>query len=348
MVHRQLMRIHGFSIMYMVLTEMSEERAIVLLVSPIQSPLVSCQLVGATKPAQLAFGYAEQGCRFQHRRASNSYHRARGCRTRWHRKTSEGPASVEIQLNAQLLESWSSLELSQRIPKKKINANVSKHGRISAKTQLDADDEAATTTIAEQDAIPQGPPPAAPSPRDSYSGDLSSRSFRSTPYFSRRAPPPRRPQPPPAPPPEPAKTPKMTAVEQMNALQAIIAAAQAAPVAVPAPPPESPAESSRSASRAPEQPRKRPKLSHEDAEARKEKRYTKAVGDVVVRSMSKYRSQMEHETFKRYAKEVSRFAWWSPLLLKCSAPCCCSTRRRRDSLTPPLDTLISPTRRKQR
>lgn len=37
---------------------------------------------------------------------------------------------------------------------------------------------------------------------------------------------------------------------------------------------------------------------------KKEKKLTKMVGDVVVRSMSKYKSQMEHDTFKRYAKEV--------------------------------------------
>lgn len=40
-------------------------------------------------------------------------------------------------------------------------------------------------------------------------------------------------------------------------------------------------------------------------EAKKEKRLTKLVGEVVVRSMSKYKSQMDHETFKKYAREVS-------------------------------------------
>jgi len=51
--------------------------------------------------------------------------------------------------------------------------------------------------------------------------------------------------------------------------------------------------------------RKRLKRSHhENDEAKKEKRLTKLVGDVVVRSMSKYKEQMDHDTFKRYAKEV--------------------------------------------
>lgn len=55
------------------------------------------------------------------------------------------------------------------------------------------------------------------------------------------------------------------------------------------------------------EPRKRQKTSHRSAaedEARKEKRLAKLVGEVVVKSMSKYKEQMEHETFKRYAKEV--------------------------------------------
>lgn len=46
-------------------------------------------------------------------------------------------------------------------------------------------------------------------------------------------------------------------------------------------------------------------MHNEDEQAKKDKRLTKLVGDVVVRSMSKYREQMEHDTFKRYAKEVS-------------------------------------------
>lgn len=32
-IHRQLIRMHGFSLMYMILTELSEERDLVLLVS---------------------------------------------------------------------------------------------------------------------------------------------------------------------------------------------------------------------------------------------------------------------------------------------------------------------------
>ena len=43
----------------------------------------------------------------------------------------------------------------------------------------------------------------------------------------------------------------------------------------------------------------------EGDEVKREKRLAKLVGDVVVRSMSKYKDQMDHDTFKRYAREVS-------------------------------------------
>lgn len=131
-----------------------------------------------------------------------------------------------------------------------------------------------------------------------------------------RAPPQSRPRPPPPP---VAPTPKaFTPISDRSKLDAIIALAQqtvAAAIAAPAPSIESPAESSRSASRADEDfygeedRRKRQKRSHNGPidEAKKEKRLTKLVGEVVVRSMSKYKSQMEHETFKKYAKEVRSY-----------------------------------------
>jgi hypothetical protein len=42
----------------------------------------------------------------------------------------------------------------------------------------------------------------------------------------------------------------------------------------------------------------------EEEEAKKEKRMTKLVGDIVVKTMSKYKEQMDTDTFKRFAKEV--------------------------------------------
>ena len=98
--------------------------------------------------------------------------------------------------------------------------------------------------------------------------------------------------------------------------------------------------------------RKRMKKSHydeEDDEERKEKRLTKMVGEVVVRSMSKYKEQMEHDTFKRYAKEVSRVfmreKWDADEL---SARLSLSRKRRRDIPTVHLAILTCQRRRKPR
>lgn len=90
-----------------------------------------------------------------------------------------------------------------------------------------------------------------------------------------------------------------------QAQQNVMAAAAAAAAESPA------AESSRSGSRTLDddedrRKRQRREIRPEEEQRRKEKRLKMLVGDVVVRSMSKYKQQMEHETFKRYAREVSR------------------------------------------
>ncbi|OSD00004.1 hypothetical protein PYCCODRAFT_1437753 [Trametes coccinea BRFM310] len=48
------------------------------------------------------------------------------------------------------------------------------------------------------------------------------------------------------------------------------------------------------------------KLSKEEREANKEKRLLKLIGAVVVRCMSKYKDQMDHDLFKKYAKELTQ------------------------------------------
>ncbi|KAI0651187.1 hypothetical protein C8Q79DRAFT_932041 [Trametes meyenii] len=50
---------------------------------------------------------------------------------------------------------------------------------------------------------------------------------------------------------------------------------------------------------------KKEKLSKEEKEANKEKRLLKLIGAVVVKCMSKYKDQMDHELFKKYAKELT-------------------------------------------
>ena len=50
---------------------------------------------------------------------------------------------------------------------------------------------------------------------------------------------------------------------------------------------------------------KKKALSTEELEKLKEKKLMKLVGAVVVKCMSKYRDRMEHDAFKKHAKEVS-------------------------------------------
>ncbi|KAH9894001.1 hypothetical protein C8Q73DRAFT_498617 [Cubamyces lactineus] len=48
------------------------------------------------------------------------------------------------------------------------------------------------------------------------------------------------------------------------------------------------------------------KLSKDEREANKEKRLLKLIGAVVVKCMSKYKDQMDHDLFKKYAKELTQ------------------------------------------
>ncbi|KAI0628512.1 hypothetical protein C8Q77DRAFT_1148962 [Trametes polyzona] len=50
---------------------------------------------------------------------------------------------------------------------------------------------------------------------------------------------------------------------------------------------------------------KHKKLSQEEKEANKEKRLLKLIGAVVVKCMSKYKDEMDHDLFKKYAKELT-------------------------------------------
>lgn len=66
------------------------------------------------------------------------------------------------------------------------------------------------------------------------------------------------------------------------------------------------------------------KESREGKQLLKEKRLLKLVGAVVVKCMSKYQKRMDHDTFKKYAKEVSDrllSAWhlYPETLWRCSA-----------------------------
>lgn len=102
------------------------------------------------------------------------------------------------------------------------------------------------------------------------------------------------------------------ALAQQTAAASAAAAAASAPTSAvtDSPAPSAIAESSRSGSHLEDDVdrRKRMKKSHshstEDDERRREKELKFLVGEFVVNAMKKYKPQMEHETFKRYAKEV--------------------------------------------
>jgi hypothetical protein len=56
-----------------------------------------------------------------------------------------------------------------------------------------------------------------------------------------------------------------------------------------------------------EKEKRKPSLSEEEKEALKEKKLQKMVGAIVVKTMSKYQKYMDHDQFKKHAKEVPRF-----------------------------------------
>ncbi|EMD35141.1 hypothetical protein CERSUDRAFT_54162 [Gelatoporia subvermispora B] len=63
-------------------------------------------------------------------------------------------------------------------------------------------------------------------------------------------------------------------------------------------------ERKREAKEARQRDHKHQKQSNEEREANKEKRLMKLVGAIVVKCMSKYQKQMDHDTFKKHAKEI--------------------------------------------
>jgi [histone H3]-lysine36 N-trimethyltransferase len=58
-----------------------------------------------------------------------------------------------------------------------------------------------------------------------------------------------------------------------------------------------------------EKEKKKPSMSKEEKEALKEKNLKKMVGAIVVKTMSKYQKYMDHDQFKKYAKEVRHFPY---------------------------------------
>jgi len=87
--------------------------------------------------------------------------------------------------------------------------------------------------------------------------------------------------------------------QSRQSVAAIIAAATAAATAAETRPDPSVTEKGASRSKHPKK-----HLSSAEKEAHKEKRLLKLVGAVVVKCMSKYQKEMDHDLFKKHAKEV--------------------------------------------
>ena len=81
----------------------------------------------------------------------------------------------------------------------------------------------------------------------------------------------------------------------------IIAAASAT---IAKPPPSTPGAHSEDLSETKGSSKGKRQLSKEEKEANKEKRLLKLIGAVVVKCMSKHQKQMDHDMFKKHAKEV--------------------------------------------
>jgi hypothetical protein len=211
----------------------------------------------------------------------------------------------------QLLDTWAHLEFAHRI------------ARVKKLTSLDAEDDANTQTLSEATTYTYSHEHRKPNAWENTSTVAFTEApviYRAPSSFVR-----------PPLPPLTLSTPKVNqTVKERSKLEAIIASASVAPpiLLTPKPTPTtqgegSPAESSRSGALREEgtYSAKRIKVSHgnstylsaEEEAARKEKRMMKLVGEVVVRSMSKYKEMMDHDTFKKYARDVSLFSF--PLFL---------------------------------
>ncbi|KAL1410857.1 histone methyltransferase set2 [Vanrija albida] len=266
-VQRQLMRMHGFSLMTMILSDMAENRDVVLLA------LESMERWKLTIRNKVEDSNIQEPVK----------------------ALSQGGDEQLAGIAKHLLEYWSGIEMSYKIP------------RVHKIASLDTDDSLYTTTIAEADAVTY-----------SRSRHVAIDDLANTEAIRFEVAPVRRGPPPPMirhrpPPPQLPRAPPPSAANDKSKLDAIIAMAQQSQLAALSAPssdksPASAGRGSRHDTGESSESRKRQKTSHRSAaedEARKEKRLAKLVGDVVVRSMSKYKEQMEHETFKRYAKECT-------------------------------------------
>ncbi|ODO05535.1 hypothetical protein I350_04586 [Cryptococcus amylolentus CBS 6273] len=265
-IHRQLMRMHGFSMMFMVLTEMADDKEAVLLTLESMDQW-KLQIRNKIEDSQIEEPVKE---------------------------LSERPNEKISSLAQKLLDYWSTLELSYKIP------------RVSKLATLDADDEAGTQTIAEANILSALAPRRPDAWENTVEIQLDIAPVRP------RAPVPRSNPPPP---PSVQKKPVLQGGLSQDRLKLDAIIAMAGQSVSPVPVEQvgesagaSPAAGPSRSANGDDERRKRQKRSHETEEEKQEKRerrYRKMVGHVVVDSMTKYRSQIDHDTFKKYAQECT-------------------------------------------
>ncbi|KAH7907254.1 hypothetical protein BJ138DRAFT_522413 [Hygrophoropsis aurantiaca] len=182
------------------------------------------------------------------------------------------------ELAQKLLDHWDTLEYAYRIPKR-MKANGEEEPTLPTSIIIDAHELDArplkkTRLVEFDDPLPER--------------RLVSKGFTSSVVVQERIAAPQAAQ--------RIKSSSQTRKEILAVIAAANAAAAAAEAAKPPPPPPE----------VPKKPKARKKhQTPEEREANKEKRLLKLVGGVVVKCMSKYAKQLDHEQFKKHAKELT-------------------------------------------
>ncbi|OJT15697.1 Histone-lysine N-methyltransferase, H3 lysine-36 specific [Trametes pubescens] len=211
----------------------------------------------------------------------------------------ESENETVAELAKKLLEQWESLEYAYRIPKR-VKGETTESSAPILDFNHDSEDERPSKRVRPEDDFPEFKFARSKTPpKHDMKYESTPIVYAPDPYrleLNRRA---------------------AEARRQQDVAKIIAAAAAAATAEANKPKPEPKASSSRKSHRdRAEREREREarkaakakhkKLSKEEREANKEKRLLKLIGAVVVKCMSKYKDQMDHDLFKKYAKELTQ------------------------------------------
>ncbi|TFK88803.1 hypothetical protein K466DRAFT_585207 [Polyporus arcularius HHB13444] len=281
---RQIMRLRGFSVMTNILEDYHEDVEIMTLA---MECMMTWPLIQRNKVEDSKVNVPVQKC-------------------------AESDNEAVAELAKKLLSQWESLEYAYRIPKRVKGLDDDDSPKDVFSLAYDYDDERPSKRSRPRDDLPKFVLPSE--------------------MVRRKTPPPEQSLPPPPSRAEIEAAQRKAEARRQQSVQAIIAAAAKAaeeaikPKPAPPPPPEVPARSlytsswvsasktygrdpsgkeSRKKSSGSSSKPKQKKLSKEEKEANKEKRLLKLIGAVVVKCMSKYKDQLDHDQFKKYAKELT-------------------------------------------